>query len=290
MERWPAPRPLGGAAVTLALASLSATLGCSDFTTARTTPPRGTLGTGLYALICDRVGAQALPEDITGGSYYGICHPDPTTGAYTATVDTSLLPPLEPGAVDVDGNPVSIATQEANRTYDIARIESLGRDRTPIIGALDSAIPDIQIAVKDLDERRPDAVVSPRLRGRHGEPAYGSRADGRQSRRPLRRPDDPAAHRGDRPRARRGEGIAGRAVCASREWTRDRGIGRARSRSASRSRSSPTLSSSTSRTPSSRSSRPIRTLTRPGSSLRPKRRRRDARPSPAQRAASFSSS
>ncbi|MGO9707937.1 MAG: hypothetical protein ACLQBL_03685, partial [Polyangiaceae bacterium] len=132
------------------------------------TPPRGTLGTELYGLVCDRVGAQALREDITGDSYEGICHPDPTTGAYAATVDTTLLPPLEPGAVDTDGYPVSMATQQADRAYNIARVESLGRDRGPIIQALDAAIPDIQIAVKDVTNPDPTQSCAPAPNGGTG--------------------------------------------------------------------------------------------------------------------------
>ena len=164
MGRRPASRPLGGrlcagrAGLTTALASLAAALGCSGFDTSRDTAPRGTLGTGLYSLICDRVGAQALREDITGNSYHSICHPDAAGGTYGQSVDTTILPPLTDGAVDVDGNPVSMATQQANRAHNIARIEALGRDRASVIAALDSTIPDIQIAAKDLTNA--DATLS----------------------------------------------------------------------------------------------------------------------------------
>ncbi len=137
------------------LATLSAAIGCGDFSTSRTTAPRGTLGTELFVLICNRVGAQSLREDVTGDSYSGICHPDPTTGVYATAVDTTLLPPLEEGAVDGDGNPVSMATEQTDRAYNIARIEAVGRDRASIIAALDAAIPDVQIAVKDLSNPDP---------------------------------------------------------------------------------------------------------------------------------------
>jgi hypothetical protein len=129
---------------------VGAALGCSGFDTSRTTPPRGSVGTGLYALVCDRVGAQALREDITGNSYHAICHPDPATGTYGQSVDQTLLPLLTPNAVDIDGNPVSMATEQANRAHNVARIESLGRDRSQIIAALDAAVPDIQVALKDI--------------------------------------------------------------------------------------------------------------------------------------------
>ena len=50
--------------------------GCSDFSTARVTPPRGTFGAELYSVLCDRVGAQALREDVTGASFQAVCNPD----------------------------------------------------------------------------------------------------------------------------------------------------------------------------------------------------------------------
>jgi hypothetical protein len=152
----------------LVLAAVSATVGCSDFTTARSTPPRGSLGTGLYAMICDRVGAQALPEDVTGDSYAGVCHPDPTTGQYAAQVDVSLLPALDPNALDKDGNQVPLAVQQANRAHDIARVEALGRDRQPVIGAFDSAIPDIQVALSDLANPDPTRSCGPAPGGGQG--------------------------------------------------------------------------------------------------------------------------
>jgi hypothetical protein len=138
------------------LAITTAAVGCGgDFDTSRSTPPRGTLGEELFSMICDRVGAQALREDVTGNSYHAICHADPTTGAYATAVDQSLLAPLDPNAVDVDGNPVSLAVEQANRAHNVARIEAVGRERLPIAGALDAAIPDVQVAVKDLANADP---------------------------------------------------------------------------------------------------------------------------------------
>lgn len=139
------------------LASLAAlTPGCADsFDTTRTPPPRGTVGEEMFGVICDRVGAQALREDMTGGSYHAICHPDPATGQYAQHVDSSLLPAPEANAVDVDGNPISLAVETANRAHNIARIEALGRDRDAVVTALDAAVPDIQIPAKDLSNADP---------------------------------------------------------------------------------------------------------------------------------------
>src|SRR5712691_6616858 len=123
--------------------------GCGgDFNLERSTPPRGSLGRELYSLVCDRVGAQALREDVTAISYHGVCHPDPVPGAYVDQVDASKLVPLDPHALDVDGHPVDLARQQRNRLYRIARIETLGRRREDLVKAFDAAFPDIKIAVK----------------------------------------------------------------------------------------------------------------------------------------------
>jgi hypothetical protein len=120
----------------VAVAALCATVvGCSsDFSTQRTVPPRGSVGRSLYSLVCDRVGAQALREDVTGTSFHGICHAD-LHGNYATNVDTSLLVPLDPHAVDVNGKVVPLEQQVKNRAYRVARIEALGRRREDHPGA-----------------------------------------------------------------------------------------------------------------------------------------------------------
>ncbi|MGD0523794.1 MAG: hypothetical protein ABSE49_01550, partial [Polyangiaceae bacterium] len=129
---------------------------CSDnFDTSRTLPPRGTLGAELYGVVCDRAGGQSLHEDLTGASYEGICHPQ-ADGTYSNTVDVSLLPPMVDGQLNVEGQPVPLAQQEADRTYGIARMQTLAQDRTNLIAALDATFPDIQIAVKDVGNANPE--------------------------------------------------------------------------------------------------------------------------------------
>ena len=70
---------------TLALAAAAtcavAVPGCADFDTSRQIPKRQSLGHEMYSVICDRTGAQALREDVTGASFHAVCHPD-AKGAY----------------------------------------------------------------------------------------------------------------------------------------------------------------------------------------------------------------
>jgi hypothetical protein len=135
--------------------------GCSsDFDTTRNTPPRGTLGQELFIALCDRVAAQALPEDVTGVSWHPVCHPD-ASGNYATTVTQSDLVALDPNAVDVNGNPVPIAVQQADRAYRVARIEALGRDRLEVTAAFDGAFPDVTIPLKDLTNSDPTQSCNP---------------------------------------------------------------------------------------------------------------------------------
>jgi hypothetical protein len=139
----------------------AAATGCgTDFSTNRDVPPRGTLGQELYIGLCDRVAAQALPEDVTGSSWHAVCHPD-ASGNFATTVDQAQLVPLDPNAVDVSGNPVPLATQQADRAYRVARIEALGRDRVEITTAFDAGLPDVMIPLKDLSASDPTQSCAP---------------------------------------------------------------------------------------------------------------------------------
>src|SRR5579863_127507 len=131
--------------------ALVAAAACSDtFDAARHPPPRGSLGQEMFGVVCDRVGAQSLHEDLTGASYRSICHPQPDgTFADPPTVDPTGLPPLDPNAKDVQGTPVTLDRQTADRAYGIARMEALGRHRADLVGALDATFPDEQIPVFD---------------------------------------------------------------------------------------------------------------------------------------------
>jgi hypothetical protein len=126
----------------------------SDFDTSRDAGPRGTLGQEMFTVVCDRVAAQALPEDVSGTSWHAVCHAD-ANGNYATTVDQSRLVALNPNAVDVDGNPVPLAVQQQERAYRVARIEALARDRVELTGAFDAAFPDVTIPLRDLGNPDP---------------------------------------------------------------------------------------------------------------------------------------
>jgi hypothetical protein len=127
---------------------LVAGAGCAaDFDTTRTTPARGTLGRELYIVLCDRVAAQALPEDVSAASWHAVCHPD-DQGRFADKVDPSKLVALDPAAVDTDGKPVPLALQQQHRAYRVARIEALAKRRDDLVGAFDATFPDVSIPVK----------------------------------------------------------------------------------------------------------------------------------------------
>ncbi len=131
-----------------------------DFDTTRQVPPRGTVGRELYSLVCDRVGAQSLREDVTGSSFHAICHPD-ANGDYATTVDTTRLVALDEKAVDESGAIVPMEKQEKDRAYEIGRVEALGRRREDLVAAFDAVLPDQEILVKALDSADPAATCTP---------------------------------------------------------------------------------------------------------------------------------
>ena len=119
---------------------------CNDFDTSRHITSRGTIGREVYSLVCDRVGAQALREDITGESFHAVCHPDPS-GAFADSVDQAKLVALDPNAVGLDGKPVPLDVQKQHRAYRVARVEALAKHRAELIAAVDEAVPDTTIPV-----------------------------------------------------------------------------------------------------------------------------------------------
>ncbi len=128
---------------------------CSqDLDTTRSPPPRGTIGEELFGVMCDRVGAQALREDLTGASFSHVCHKD-LAGAYADKTNEALLPPPDTHGVDVNGEPVPLQKQIDDRTYALSRIQALARRRADLIEALDATFPDVLIPVKDVKNADP---------------------------------------------------------------------------------------------------------------------------------------
>jgi hypothetical protein len=114
----------------------------------------------MYGVFCDRVGAQALPEDLSGASFTGLCHRG-ADGSYATHVDVSQLPALDPDAPDADGNPLPLAQQQSDRAHSIARIEALARRRPDLVAAIDFTLPDVNIAVHDVDNPDPTKSCDP---------------------------------------------------------------------------------------------------------------------------------
>jgi hypothetical protein len=112
---------------------------CSDFSATRVAPARGTFGAEMYSVLCDRVGAQALREDVTGASFHAACNVD-ANGNYADKVDQTQLPPLT-ATTTPDGQPVTLAVQQQHRALDVARVEALARDRVELIAAFDGILP-----------------------------------------------------------------------------------------------------------------------------------------------------
>src|SRR5579883_1975167 len=120
----------------ISMPALACSLGCTgDLDTSRVTPPRGTLGEELFGVVCDRVGAQSLHEDISGASYRGICHRR-ADGTFADSVDQTLLPALADGQPDTMGSAVPLAKQQQDRAYGVARVETLGKHRGDLVAAL----------------------------------------------------------------------------------------------------------------------------------------------------------
>jgi hypothetical protein len=132
----------------------------TDFDTTRQPPPRRTLGEEFFGVLCARMGAQSLPEDLSGASFRDVCHRD-AQGRFAERVDVSALPPPSPTMVDASGRPVSVADQEARRAAVVARLDALARHRERVIVALDALFPESTLPVKDLGNPDPALTCGP---------------------------------------------------------------------------------------------------------------------------------
>lgn len=127
---------------------------CSQsFDTRRATPERGTIGEEMYGVICDRIGAQELREDLTGASFHDVCHRG-ASGEFSDTVDTSGLPTVDRDARNKDGEVVTAEDQRARRDAAVARIEALARRRDDLVRAFDATFPKGEsIPIRNLKSR-----------------------------------------------------------------------------------------------------------------------------------------
>lgn len=107
---------------------------CPDgIDTARQAPRQATLGDEIYSVLCDRVGASSLQEDLSGASYHAVCHYD-AAGKYAIEIDASVLP-------DVG----KAGPQAKTRRLGVAKVEAMARRRVDLIRALNAMLPDVEI-------------------------------------------------------------------------------------------------------------------------------------------------
>ncbi len=155
-SRRTARRPLGGFGLVALVGLVALAPSCAPpLDTERTPPKRGTVGQEMYGVLCDRLSAQALREDLTGGSFRDVCHAK-RDGSFEDKVDLGKLPPYVPGATDGKGKPITVETQRDVRERAIGRIEALARRRVELVRAFDAMFPeDTRVGVKDLDNPDP---------------------------------------------------------------------------------------------------------------------------------------
>jgi hypothetical protein len=124
---WPAAlRTLG-----LSTAVVAAT-SCGTLDTTRVVGPNATLGDDIYGVLCDRVGASVLAEDLSGASYDAVCHYD-AKGHYGDKVDTAQLPPA------------STAAEKTARKLAVAKLERMAQRRGDLVHAINATFPDTSI-------------------------------------------------------------------------------------------------------------------------------------------------
>lgn len=124
----------------LTLAGVCGLASCAaDFDTTRRPEPRKTVGEDVFGMLCDRVGAGALHEDLTGESYKSICHGQ--DGVYGAGVDERRLPRLRASGDDE----VHKARRDA-----IRRVEAMAKHRAELIAAINAVFPDTESTVRHL--------------------------------------------------------------------------------------------------------------------------------------------
>jgi hypothetical protein len=114
--------------------------GCAHDDPKPTRPAGPGLGDEIFGALCDRVGAQALREDLSGASYQDICH------GTASKVDASRLPAAPDAQV---------------RTRAVAKIEALARHRTALVAALDVVFPDDKVVGKNIGSADPLASCDP---------------------------------------------------------------------------------------------------------------------------------
>jgi len=150
-----------GLAATLTLSGIVvlAPACASTLDTSRVHGPRASVGEEMYGVICDRFGAQALREDLSGGSFRALCHRT-AAGAFEDKVDVAKLPAIV-AAMRASGQPVSLDEQRSHRDKMVGRIEALARRRADVIRAFDAIFPETPFPTKDIGNPDPTKSCNP---------------------------------------------------------------------------------------------------------------------------------
>lgn len=143
---------VGGVALALAACS-------PEFDDSHGGGERGSLGQEVYTVLCDRIGAGELREDLTGSSFRGLCHDD--GAGFLEAVDVSQLPALTGDAQNQAGETITLEEQEAERERRVKRIETFAQKRADIVAAIDAIIPDKEMAIRTLLQDDDGAPVPP---------------------------------------------------------------------------------------------------------------------------------
>ncbi|WP_394837138.1 hypothetical protein LVJ94_09545 [Pendulispora rubella] len=153
--------PKSGLVATLTLSGLVILVpACaSGLDTTRVHGPRASVGEEMYGVICDRFGAQALREDLSGGSFRALCH-RAVDGQFDDKVDVAKLPAMD-SAVNASGQPVSLDEQRRHRDKMVGRVEALARRRSEVIRAFDAIFPETPRPTKDIDHPDPAKSCNP---------------------------------------------------------------------------------------------------------------------------------
>ncbi len=116
-----------------AVASAAAFGACHEpLDTTRKVAAELTFGDDLYGVLCDRLGADVLREDLTGASYQAVCHPD-ADGDFALEIDSSVLPPAQ--------------GEKGKRAREIAaaKMNALAKRRRDLVRAFNVTFPDVEI-------------------------------------------------------------------------------------------------------------------------------------------------
>ena len=115
--------------------------------TPRAFESQASIGQEVFGVLCDRVGASVLQEDLDGRSFRRLCHPD-SDGNYDDTINVAMLPPASDDAAEA-------------RRLAIAKMERFAAQRADFVRAVDIIVPDIEVANPYAGRTKSDGTIEP---------------------------------------------------------------------------------------------------------------------------------